>query len=356
MYKQKYLKYKEKYLMLKGGGGKSIFPNPFSRTTQRINNTIRSFIDNTKSIVPKLKIPKQIDRSTTKRIVDISSNISAEEKVQPSAEVIDTPSVSAIEQTSKQHISSAKPTETIPYVDTRDTEDVRDIFYIYTTGINTDEHFNTLWFDKLRDNILTQIPETFNKQIIHYDNTPIDNIVKFNELMMDGEFFICRNLPYKNLEHPHIIIDMANMFSYYPYYNPESKYNVYINSAHESKLYGNKAITIGNLREDIAESKLINVNSSGNVITFIDKLIEFNLIDIHTHDIEPIINKLVRRYIKNKFYRLGKLKADVKKILKQYNLYSMFINNLLVCDTFKNINDITTYEDYTEIKEKIDLL
>ena len=266
------------------------------------------------------------------------------------------------------------------FFDSRAAEEIdriNDTFYIYTTGINdkgyTYSNLRLLWISGLRDKILSRIPNIFTKIIIiHYDKGDKgapdsgDNMKEFEELMLRDEIYIKADLPYTSLDKPHIIIDMAHIFGYYPNDSKDAKFDTYFSDYYNDykkpdyKLYGNKAITFGYMRDDIASSNLINVYVSGKVITFIDKLIEFKLIGEKTIEIASNIDTLVNIYIKEKLYTISRQKqiswGDVQDILTKYNLCSMFINKLLICETKEDLDDLSTYEGYYEILREIDEL
>jgi hypothetical protein len=316
--KQKYLKYKEKYLIFKGG-------YPFTKEQKE-----------------KIKIHGlEIDEDT-----DISNEILDEiiaEKIKHN----------------KQHVVYSKSKCRGKIHEQNKT------FYIYTTGIIDAEQLIKVWVDTLYENIKSSIPIEFKIIVNHYDPTPYKNQEKeklIKELeKYNNQIFYNEELPYKNLERPHIVIDFAHIFGYYP--NDENKYDAYWSGYYDYLIPDKvtkdiitksniKSIYLGFYCSEIAKCKLINVDSYGNIITFIDRLIDLELINNEETDIKQIIDDQIYK-LKNSMLGKWKDKGHTLTTFDEqfiyYNLLCEFLEKLFKYNDVFEIFNIENYEFNKEI-------
>jgi hypothetical protein len=238
-----------------------------------------------------------------------------------------------------------------------------DTFYIYTTGINDDINLINMWFNILYKNILSEIPSNFKNIIVkHYDPIILGSSNSINDDLISrlhDQLFYPDRLPINDLKTPHIVIDMAHIFGYYP--TKENKYDAFwsgyydFNQSYDLNTVLNiKSIYIGYARTDIAECQLIRVYPDGKVITFIDCLIDFGLLIIGEISIDEVIDKQIK-ILKSKLEKIwkehGKNILDIDDLYPKYNLINAFIKKLFECTTKEELYDVTKYDLYNNFDQ-----
>lgn len=186
-------------------------------------------------------------------------------------------------------------------------------FYIYTTGLAEWGTLKTAnsWLNFIRASLLRSIPPSFNNIIIcHYDpldplqvaktktqinqifNQTIianDNALSNGSRTINSSFFPTNlNIVQVQQTNPHIVLDMAHIFEYtgvkqlslmgHPYTNINSVYLGYCGSFPNPNFtndYQTKPTDFAN--EYIASTNFININDSGVVTTYIDKIYQHGL-------------------------------------------------------------------------------
>ena len=245
-----------------------------------------------------------------------------------------------------------------------------DTFYVYTTGINDDVRLIDMWFDILCNSVLSCIPKNFGKIVIeHYDPVELKLGSATNirqeliiRLKRSDQVFIPKELPIKNLKNPHIVIDMAHIFGYYP--NEENKYDAYWSGYYDHgytkdthTTLGIKSIYIGFDRTDIAKCKLFKVTPDGKVRTFIDNLIDLGLLPLESQYIENNIDNLVKKLIKRKLENLWrdncKYVFELDDLLFRYEIVCSLINKIINGATIEELEDITSYEFYKDFQKEL---
>lgn len=358
IFRAKYLKYKMKYIELKGG-----YPLTESQKQKVIDYNIQDIISNdddiSDEILDEIIINKMFNEDhVPSRGVDASTNKSAE-FVHPEAE--------------HSAISTRSTT----------THGVGDTFYIYTTGMGYVEDDDlvllNLWIKTVSESITSCIPGNFTKIIIeHYDATRNEKrehiehninlrlrstLVKFDERII-SHTFILSDFPYKTstIKRPHIVIDMAHIFGYYP--TEENKYDAFWSGYYDHELspvkstkslepLNIKSIYFGfNDNLGFANKKLIDVKEDGTVRTFIDCLIDVGLFYRESDSPELQLDNLMKDITK-KIYTV--LRSHGKKvddafmvILQKYNLLNKILEKLFNGETQERIRNIETYDFYRE--------
>ena len=187
---------------------------------------------------------------------------------------------------------------------------IPEVFNIYTTGIANWCDFNQFgqnliieWNNGISKNLIDKIPDKFNIAIRHYDpllkvdkkvvsiegNDRIDykdyifeNLVK-KDYQQSSRIVLCEFLDQKinlnQLHNPYFIIDFAHLYKY-PYligniivsnnYYDENKTTIPINALRFGFIGNHK---IGRY---VGKSNLIKIYDSGQIKTYIDKMIERN--------------------------------------------------------------------------------
>jgi hypothetical protein len=256
-----------------------------------------------------------------------------------------------------------------PYV-----EDQCSTFYIYTTGLNDDDIIIDIWFDILYKNILSCIPLNFkNIIVIHYDPIILGAsksknhhlIFRLSDSKYKNQQIIYTELPIKDLNRPHIVIDMAHIFGYYP--NEINKYDAYWSGYYDSDLYRKynsssrdnstplniKSIYIGFNRSDIAQcSSLISVQPNGNVRTFIDCLIDLKILSVGEIMINDVIDGIVtkiRNILISKWKETDKTYLEFETFEKTFE--ETFENNYFVCLVIEKLFKCETLDELYNIED-----
>jgi hypothetical protein len=243
------------------------------------------------------------------------------------------------------------------------------IFTIYTTGLydSSNKNLINLWNSDVRDNIISLIPENFRIKFIHYDplvvwnndkakfekienqgtittiKSELEDILqkkdmennRVTESIFTNEYFDINKI---NLEKPYIILDIAHLFLY------ENKVKTVKKLDRSDNIeYNINSVRFGYIGEGgipliLAKSKLFEVNNNGQVITYIDKMInsgiKFN--GIYPSDaIQNIYNEIIKQIKKNIFNFTGIkdtvdndeiVKNCVSNIVKEFDNIRLIIN------------------------------
>lgn len=180
------------------------------------------------------------------------------------------------------------------------------VFNLYTTGIvdGSSLFFLQKWVNIFRNSILRNIHPSFNHIIIkHYDPMTLNTckeklkmINAINEILIINDNcastkdrkitseFILEPINLKNINIPHLILDMAHIFDYLP------KKRIQLNNNYgdiSNEILTNiNSVYIGWYRpyegissEYLASSDFVKVYDDGYVSTYIDRIIYLNLVN-----------------------------------------------------------------------------
>jgi len=345
-YKNKYLKYKNKYIQLRAiqkggtwGCTKCTFnnehsddrceiceePNPDPKILTTWNCSRCTFknkkMDN-KCIMCENTPSSTMATSITASPATYATNIT------PSPATSAT-SITASPATSATSITASPATYATSTTASPATSATSKKFYIYTTGIadwGDKETIAAKWNNNVCANILYQIPSRFNDiHIIHSDilkpMDEFDNMINeeergiiletFNQLLSINDLmkprvkkssFTLMPIDFNTLETPHIVIDMAHLFIYnktglvtightMPSYNIKSIYLGY---------FGDQVFTIkANQMYDYniyiaSRTQYFKVNDDDSIITYIDRLIHLKY-DYNPDDPSNFFNTFLQK-------------------------------------------------------------
>lgn len=185
-------------------------------------------------------------------------------------------------------------------------------FHIYTTGLgnwqdftsekeekspvqHNDQNLIKIWNQDVREHIFSLVPDQFKIKLYHYDPLTYSNdqaslkkYVKTNLIVtekaisrVDSSEFIAKNLDITNLQEPYIILDIAALFRY----EPSKIHTVQYHKLENGKWLLGKELTLNSVRFGfmgdinprlLAKTKLFEVTQDGQVLTYIDKMIQIN--------------------------------------------------------------------------------
>ena len=239
-------------------------------------------------------------------------------------------------------------------------------FYVYTTGIADWGKIETIankWNDYILENILQQIPPNYKEiKILHCDplletqdtTKRMEIAIKFNDFLnkplgyiyskykkMFSIKFIPDKLNIAQIKSPHIIIDCGHVFRYDKMVGHVSIGNHYGDiNANLIKL---NAIYLGYFGGNTDTDKmfmllarspnLFKVNEKGEVITFIDKMIENKYAydeDYPNGIIIDIINKHIKTYAFAQFRKaFGKVNDYADKLVENIIISDKYVKNVI---------------------------
>lgn len=250
------------------------------------------------------------------------------------------------------------------------TNTENNIFTIYTTGLY-DSGSNTnlidLWNSDVRDNIISLIPENFRIKFIHYDPLVVWNLdkAKFEKIENQGtittikneledilqkkdmennrviesifinEYFDINNI---NLEKPYIILDIAHLFLYENKVKTVKKLDRSDNREYNINSVRFGYIGDGGIPLILAKSKLFEINNNGEVITYIDKMINSGIKfdGVYPSGVIQNIYNEIKKKIKENIFRLTNItdtvdndeivKNCVSNIVKEFDNIIYIIN------------------------------
>ena len=249
-------------------------------------------------------------------------------------------------------------------------------FYIYTTGIADWDNKETIaakWNNNVCANILSQIPSRFNDiYILHSDilkpMDEYDNMINeeqrgiilktFNQLLSTNDLtkprvkkssFTLMPIDFNTLETPHIIIDMAHLFIYnktglvtightMPPYNIKSIYLGY---------FGDQVFTIkANQKYDYniyiaSHTQYFKVNDDNSIITYIDRLIHLKY-DYNPDDPSNFFNTVLQKLTFD--VETAWLRKDNKLDPKSSSLINTIIYDQLPLLVYKIMNEELSVE------------
>lgn len=213
------------------------------------------------------------------------------------------------------------------------------IFYLYTTGIvnwgnfgNIDQNLIILWNNQIRDIILSKIPDNFQINIVHFDplldidkvnteNIKLQQIEYVNENLIPSDLandriieseFRREGIDINDISNPHLVLDFAHVFNFIPLVN-----NVTIDGYYgeePSELLNLNVLRTGFIGNGFGKSftlsDTIRIEQSGQVKTYIDKMIELG-IDYDTKNPELFFEDILKKIILGFENIIKELKGNV---------------------------------------------
>ena len=369
MYHKKYLKYKNKYLNLKGG----VLTQ--SQKEKVINFGLEIDIDDDSLLLSDEQLDNMIQQKFNEPpAVELRPQITRSYSTNPLSANYRPPVSEYDPYSTRQAATEYDPYSTRQAAAEYDlhtrphTEEPHDgTFYIYTTGLNDDDRLVDMWFDILYKNILSCIPPNFTRIIVrHYDPVVLGStksrnhylITKLREKQYKNQELLYTDLPIKHLKRPHVVIDMAHIFGYYP--NEKNKYDAYWSGYYDgdrpstkdqTRPLNIKSIYIGFDRRDIAAcSPLITVQPNGEVRTFVDCLIDLGIADVGLTDPQSYIDEITQRLLTDcitQWKARGKAYSDFSdNILPKYDFKRSFFKSLFNFTSQDEVYDLRNYDFY----------
>lgn len=177
--------------------------------------------------------------------------------------------------------------------------------------------------------------------------------------------FSCMPLNMLELSYPHLIIDMAHIFSYgldktvwwSGHYD-----HLYSHSDIQIECMPIKSIYIGWNDRNFAQKKLIEITSSGYIRTFIDCLEDSGFIHAKIEDPVELLYQIIKEIKINLMSKWRRIKNGVKtteagghfdEIFANFSLMDEILDKLFNNKTKEQILDITTYSNYEEFNIKL---
>jgi hypothetical protein len=160
---------------------------------------------------------------------------------------------------------------------------------------HNDQNLIKIWNQDVREHIFSLVPDQFKIKLYHYDPLTYSNDqdrleknIKNNLIVtertisrVDSSEFIVKNLDITNLQEPYIILDIAALFRY----EPSKIHTVQYHKLDDGKWLLGKKLTLNSVRFGfmgdinprlLAKTKLFEVTQDGQVLTYIDKMIQIN--------------------------------------------------------------------------------
>ena len=244
---------------------------------------------------------------------------------------------------------------------------ISNIFYIYTTGLfdNSNIKLLDLWLDTLCNNITSCIPDRFQRiEILHYNNATITPNSKELGVMREKLMarhrldkrimyhkFINEILPYDQLKNPHIVIDMAHIFNYYP--NEQNKYDVFLSTDKSQCPLPIKSIYIG---LKLANKELFIVTKRNTVITFIDILIHSKIITKTEKDPSKVLDDIetfIIEKLRTEWDSDARNPGKFVELIQTFDIFDCIYNKLLNQESIEKIKDFTNYPFYIKFLENL---
>lgn len=234
-------------------------------------------------------------------------------------------------------------------------------FTIYTTGIADtyqDKFVLLLLWEQICNNITSCIPSNFTNIIIHHHDIMVDIPDKehftyiINQFIQETDLdsrirthdFSCKPLDLLNLNHHHLIIDMAHIFCY----------GLNKTVLYENKAYPINSIYIGWNNPEFAKRQLFKM-VDGQVITFIHCLENAGFFE--RYDPVELINKIIKSIKKDLMDVWRQTKGKVlppedggtfDDMFIHFNITDQILDKLFSYKTREEILDFSTYtcEDF----------
>jgi hypothetical protein len=208
-----------------------------------------------------------------------------------------------------------------------------------------------------------------NKQAI---SIKINQMIAFNQIKLDPRIshhrFNLSSIDFLHLPYPHIIIDMAHVFSYdigrtikwNGYYDHECPNQ--IESTINFSSMPIRSIYIEWNNKFFASKKHLEISESGHIRTFIDCLEDAGFIQNQTENPVQILYKIIREIENSLMKKWRLIKNGVKasyagghfdEMYASFNIIDQIIDKLFANQSMDEILDFKTYTNYDEFNMKL---